>query len=438
MRNSKIWTIIKHEYLKKVTSKGFIIGTILAPIGLLLIILVPSVVIYFTQTSDTDRGLVLINDESGLVASRIVEIDANRYQQTTETEQELKDKILAKEIPAAVILTKNCVVDGKAKILVGEATGQTFINKTRSDVDREISKVRLVEAGIEQTTIDLVNASVNFETIKVTAQGAVKDDSEIMSILSYVIAFVMYGLMFLYGSQVMMGVMEEKTNRIVEILASSVTPFQIMFGKVVGIGAVGLTQVVLWLVLSGGAMFVLGFFIGTPSISPEMMTEAMNTNPTAAASSGFMGSMLESFEMPNISLWYVVGFIFYFLSGYFIFSTLFAAAGATVDQMQDSSSMSTPLSMLIIIPIMLIPSIALNPEGTLAIVASLFPFFTPILMMSRVVTISVPLWEIILSVVLQIVTFFLCLKLAAKIYRMGMLRYGKKANWAEIISWVKK
>jgi len=434
MTNNKIWTIIKHEYLNKVRSKGFIISTILAPIGLVLIMLIPAAVTYFTMTSiSSQQETVLINDESGLVISPLIETDENKYSETTISEQELKQKVLDREITAAIIFAPNSVEDGKAKIIVGEGLGLASIDRIRADVSTVVKDLRLNAAGIEYETIRLVNSSVNFETVKVTSRGAVKDDSEIMSILSYVFAFVMYGLMFLYGSQVLMGVIEEKTNRIVEVLASSVTPFQIMFGKVVGIGAVGLTQVLLWILLGGGLMLIVGFFASF-MISPDVMTDTLNTNP---ATNPEMVELLKSFEMPNISIWYIIGFIFYFLSGYFIFSTLFAAAGATVDQMQDANSITTPLSMLIIIPILLISNISLNPEGTLAVVTSLFPFFAPILMMARITAISVPTWQIILSILLQLCTFLLCLKFAAKIYRIGMLRYGKKASFKEIISWIR-
>ena len=433
MTNNKIWTIVKHEYLNKVRSKGFIISTVLTPLGLVLLLLVPAAIAYFTMTSTSGKEIIFINDKSNLVVSDLMKIDDSKYSKTTDSEQELKEKILAGEITAAVIFTENCVEDGRAKILVSEGLGLASIDRIRSDVNNVMKDLRLNAAGIEYETIKLVNSSVSFETVKVTSKGAVKDDSEIMSILSYVLAFVMYMLMFLYGSQVLMGVIEEKTNRIVEVLASSVSPFQIMFGKVVGIGAVGLTQVLLWILLGGGLMLIIGL-VAAGVISPDLMTETVNANPTANPE---MMAMLQSFEMPNISIWYIVGFIFYFLTGYFIFATLFAAAGATVDQMQDANSMTAPLSMLIIIPILLIPNITLNPEGTLAIVTSLFPFFAPILMMSRITAITVPTWQIILSILLQLGTFLLCLKFAAKIYRIGMLRYGKKASFKEIINWIR-
>jgi ABC-2 type transport system permease protein len=428
MKNSKIWTIIKHEYLTKIRTKGFIIGTIIAPLGLCLIIAIPALITYLTMSFESETDKILINDKTGLIAKKIVLKDKQKYEITSDSEDKLQEKILAGKISAALVLNENSILEGKAKILTGEGTGLKFIDELRAEVNFEIKDLRLKNANIDEKTIELVNSEVNFETVKVTEKGTVKDNSEILSVLSYVLGFAMYMLMFIYGSQVMQGVIEEKANRIVEVLASSVTPFQIMFGKVVGIGAVGLTQVLFWLLLGGGLMLGAGFIIGPSSL----LAESMNSNPTMDTE---MLAMLSSAELPTISPWFIVGFIFYFLSGYFIFSTLFAAAGSTVEQMQDANSISGPLSIIVIIPILLIPNIMLNPEGTLAVVVSLIPFFTPILMIPRMISISIPLWQILLSIVLLIGTFFLCLKFAAKIYRIGMLSYGKKNTLKDIFKW---
>jgi len=435
--NSKILTIIKHEYFTKIKTKGFIIGTIIAPIGLLLLISIPAAIMYFTMHFDDsdERKLILINDQTGLVGEKIVATDKNNYELSFAPEAELEEQILSNKISAALILDENAIKEGKAKILIGESTGLKFIDKLRVSVHSEIKNLQLQEANIEQTTIDLVNSSVNFETIKVTNKGTVKDNTEILSGLSYALGLIMFALIFTNGGQVMQSVIEEKTNRIIEIMASSVTPFQIMFGKVVGIGAAGLTQVIFWIILGSAVMFGIGIFIGGSSlVDTSMLSNTMNIN---SVKTNEIVSILENIELPTISLWLIIGFIFYFIIGYFIFATLFAAAGATVDQVQDANSIATPLSLIGMIPIMLIPNIMMSPEGTVAIITSLIPFFTPTLMMSRVVAISVPFWQIALSVVLLIITFLLCLKFAAKIYQIGILSYGKKVGFKEIIKWIR-
>jgi ABC-2 type transport system permease protein len=415
----------------KVQSKGFIIGTIVAPLALALLMIIPGVVAYYTATTSVENMKVLISDNTGLIADNIISIDTKQYSKTTKSENELKDEILKGNISAALILTEQSIIDGKARILTGEGTGLKFIEDLRNYVNNEVKNIRMKNAGIDKETIDIVTSSVNFETIKVTEKGAVQDDSEIMSVVSYALGFIMYALMFMYGSQVMQGVHEEKINRIVEVLASSTSPFQIMFGKVVGIGAVGLTQILLWVILGSGVMLAMGAFV-----SPDTLMNSMPSAPMSDTDELF--SMINGMGTPDISPWYIVAFIFYFLTGYFIFSTLFAAAASTVDTMQDTNNLVVPLSILIIIPILLIPNITMNPEGTFAVIMSLFPFFTPITMVSRIVTISVPIWQIILSIFLQVATFILCIKFAAKIYRIGMLRYGKKATFKDILIWIKE
>jgi ABC-2 type transport system permease protein len=206
-----------------------------------------------------------------------------------------------------------------------------------------------------------------------------------------------------------------------------------MFGKVVGIGAVGLTQVLFWLLLlvilfaAGGS--IASMFIGGQEMS-AMAEGAASTQPQGA-------EIIKFFNNFTISPWLIVAFLFYFLSGYFIYSSLFAAVGSAVDQEQDASQLSMPVALPIIIPIMFIPNVMNNPDGTLATVLSLIPFFTPILMIARVAATDVPLWQIALSVVLLAGTFLLCLWVAAKIYRVGILMYGKKPTFKDLIKWFK-
>ncbi len=428
MVSSKIWIIIKHEYVAKIKTKGFIISTIAAPVFMVAIIAIPAFVTYLTMSSDDKHEKIAIVDKTDMLAQKIIGNDATDYFTTDEPENILQNKILNGEISGALILNENTLASGTAKILTSENTGLKFIDRLRDKVNAVLKEQRLAAAGISQETIDLVNANVQFETIKVTAKGVEEDNSEFFSTLGYILGFVMYGLMVLYGQQVMQSVIEEKSNRIIEVLASSAKPFQIMFGKVVGIGAVGLTQVVAWLAISGIALFFAGQLMDPAST----ISSTVRSNPAASQE---MISMLNTMKLPTISPLLVVGFIFYFLSGYFIYATLFAAIGSSVDQLQDAGSLSAPLTLVVILPILCIPNVMLNPEGTLAVVLSLFPFFSPILMVARVAAISVPLWQIILSVVLLVATFICCLKAAAKIYRVAMLSYGKKPSFKDIFKW---
>jgi len=434
--HNKIWTIIKHEYFLKVKSKGFIIGTILFPLGLLIFLGAVSAITYFSLLSNNENVKIAINDNTKKVATNIIAKDSTKYYASNDKFDILKNKVLQNEIQAAVFLEEDAISTGNVQIFINDKSGLNFLDNLRNAIDYEIKNIRLLESGISQETLNEIYASANIKTDKITDKGTIKDDTEVKTIISYIVGFAMYMMILIYGAQVMQGVIEEKQNRIVEVLASSVTPFQIMFGKVIGIGFVGLTQVLIWITIVMATLF----FAGNLLTSPEKINEilgSMQAMDALDASTTEMLSMIENIGIPDITIAHIIGFLFYFLTGYFIFATLFAAVGSTVDQMQDANSMSMPLSMLVIIPIMLISPTVLNPESTYIAIFSLFPFFAPILMVARIMSINLPEWQIILSIILQIATFLLCLKLAGKVYRSGMLKYGKKASYKDIFNWIK-
>ena len=436
MNHNKILTIIKHEYFLKVKSKGFIIGTILMPLGFLIFIGVVSAISYFSIMSENENVKIVINDKTNKIAENIIASDTLKYSTSNDNFDILKDKVLQDKIQAAVFLDSDAITTGNVQIFINDQSGLNFLENLRNAIDSEIKNIRLIESGISQETLNEIYTKTNIKTDKITDKGTVKDDTEVKTIISFIMGFAMYIMIIIYGSQVMQGVIEEKQNRIVEVLASSVTPFQIMFGKVVGLGAAGLTQVLVWIILVMGMLF----FASNLLTSPEQINEIMTSVQTIDVTSDFntkMLSMVEDIGIPTITIGHILGFIFYFLSGYFIFATLFAAAGSTVDQMQDANAISMPLTMMVIVPIMLVQPTVLNPEGTYIAIFSLFPFFAPILMVARIMSINIPVWQILLSIVLQIGTFLLCLKVAGKIYRSGMLRYGKKASYKEIFDWLK-
>jgi ABC-2 type transport system permease protein len=429
-KGSKIWTIIQHEYMTKVKSRGFILGTILAPLGIVLIYGIIIAVTILSQGQTTKKIAIL--DYTGQIGSELVARDTTKFFLTTKSESELNKEVLDKTLDGYLVLTNDFIKTGEANVFTSGGGGLGFVSSIEKNSEDIIVNKRLNEIGADKSIIDLVNRGVSITTKKVTEQGAKDDYSEVLAMLGYVLGFMIYGLMFTYGSFVMRGVIEEKANRIVEVIASSARPFEIMFGKVVGIGAVGLTQVLFWLILlsilfaAGGS--IAAMFIGGPDMA------AMSG---AAAQQPQQHEIIKFFNNFTISPWVIVAFLFYFLSGYFIYSSLFAAVGSAVDQEQDASQLAMPVTLPIIIPIMFIPNVMSNPDGTLATVLSLIPFFTPILMIARVASTEVPLWQIALSVVLLAGTFLLCLWVASKIYRVGILMYGKKPTFKDLVKWFK-
>ncbi len=427
---SKISIIIKHEYLTKIKTKGFIIGTIIAPLMVLILILLPSIITYFSLSSTTEitNKIAILDKTETDLAYLIVNSNPALYIQSTKTEQTLKQDILNKKLECALILDSNTIKNGKAKIILSENIGLKVINDIESTVNTFVKDKQLKEKKISKETIELINSPTKIETIKITKEGTKEDNSEIMSILGYLLGFAIYTLMMLYGTQVMQGVIEEKSDRIVEVLTSSVKPFQIMFGKVIGIGAVGLTQVLIWIL----SIFIVFLILGNIAYVPVDNTSFLITQDTNITS-----EILSSLSKLNLSIWLVIAFIFYFLSGYFIYATIFATIGATTDQIQDANQLSIPITLLLLIPILMMSNVILEPEGILAVVLSLIPFFTPSLMLIRIALISVPIWQILLSIILLIITFILCLKFGAKIYKLEILKHGTKVNLKSIIQWIK-
>lgn len=426
-KKNKITTIILHEYLTKIKSKGFIIGTILAPLA---IILIYGIIILVTiMSADQTTKKIAVVDYTNRIGSMLVDRDTSKFYLTELSETELSDKVLAGEIDGYLVLPEDFTQKGIATVYTSGGGGLGFVTLIERNTKDIIINLRLDEIGADNSIKELVNRGINLTTKKVTSDGAKEDFTQIFAILGYVMGIVIYGLMFTYGAFVMRGVIEEKANRIVEVIASSAKPFEIMMGKVVGIGAVGLTQVMFWIILM--AVFV--------AFGGSIASSFMGTPDMAAASAEMpdQNGLIEMLNNISISPWLIVAFLFYFLSGYFIYSTLFAAVGSAVDQEADAAQLQLPVTLPIIIPILFITNVMANPDGTLAVVLSLIPFFTPILMIARIAATSVPIWQIALSVVLLGLTFLLCLYIAAKIYRVGILMYGKKPTFKDLAKWFK-
>lgn len=432
-KGSKIWTIIQHEYMSKVKSRGFILSTILAPLAIVLIY--GTIIAVSVMSSGQTTKKIAVLDLTGQIGSELVARDTSKFFLTNKEVSQLRQEVLDKTLDGYFIIDENFLKTGKADVFTSGGGGLGFISSIENYTEDIIVNKRLNEIGAEQNIIDLVNRGVSITTKKITEDGAKDDYSEMFAFLGYILGFMIYGLMFTYGSFVMRGVIEEKANRIVEVIASSVRPFEIMFGKVVGIGAVGLTQVLFWLILLI-ILFAVGGSIAAAFLGGGSEMTAM-AEGVASSSQPENAEIIKFFQNFSISPWLIVAFLFYFLAGYFIYSSLFAAVGSAVDQEQDASQLSMPVSLPIIIPIMFIPNVMNNPDGTLATVLSLIPFFSPILMIARIAATEVPIWQIALSVVLLAGTFLLCLWVAAKIYRVGILMYGKKPTFKDLIKWFK-
>jgi ABC-2 type transport system permease protein len=322
----------------------------------------------------------------------------------------------------------------------GKSVGLLTRDKIQNLINDKLEQQRLFALNLSKEQVDSAQKSVkiNFPTIQGTDESDTKE--AISYAVGYASGFLIYIILFIYGTMVMRGVMEEKMNRIAEVIVSSVKPFQLMMGKITGIGAVGLLQFLIWIVLMIGLQFLLPIFF--PGLMGQMQQEAIQPTgmkaaeaiQSTASDSGFMQG-LSHINFPLI----IGSFIFYFLGGYLLYSSLFAAVGSAVNEdPQDAQSLLLPITMPIIFGIVIMTKAVNDPSSGLAVFGSLFPLTSPIVMMARIahgVPEGVPYWQLALSIVLLIAGFLATTWLAGKIYRTGILMYGKKPTWKEMIKW---
>lgn len=425
MKSKKIGTIIKFEFITRIRSRGFLISTLLGPVFMIAIIVIPGIVASLSM-SETSKRIAVI-DQSGHFADKVVAADRSTYFQTQETIEELKEKIRKGDLDAFMVIPQDIEQSEAVQIYTPGGGGIGLVEKTQSIVSDILRKRRLSNAGVDKSVIQLVEKKVRVATVRVTDEGTQKDYTEFYSAIGYILGFMIYFLMFSYGALVMRGVINEKANRIVEVLNSSASAMEIMMGKIFGIGAVGLVQVLIWLGMMVGLSFaanpLMNMFTKIPQ--PSELTPQLGSSQTLP------------FEIPPIPAGVVVAFLFFFLAGYFLYSALFAAIGSAVDQEEDAAQLQTPITMPLLIPILFMPAIMGNPDSPLAVVLSLIPFFSPILMTARIAATSVPMWQVALSVALTLFTLYGSIWVASKIYRVGILMYGKKPQFKELIRWIK-
>ncbi|WP_161890265.1 ABC transporter permease [Pontibacter russatus] len=446
---SKIWLIIQREYLTRVRKKSFIIMTLLTPVLLAAFMILPGLLI--TMSGETETVMVL--DESGLFEGKL------------EDQKDLKFIPLAGSLELAKTVyqeTDNTALLYIPKLSIDNPEGITIYGKKNTSLqtqvrlenvlEKEIENQRFLASGLDRATLDEIEADINLETISLSDEGEKDNNAIVTSIAGVAGAVIIYFFIFLYGVQIMRGVIEEKTSRIVEVMISSVKPFQLMMGKIIGIAAVGLTQFLLWIVLSFIAVTAVSaafgvdaapspveqFAAGQAAAQGEAATEEDGTtvnNPADNEMANTITDVKESFA--NLPIALIFGcFLFYFLGGYLLYGSLFGAIGAAVDNETDTQQFMMPITIPLIISFIMSYSVVLkNPDGPVAFWMSIIPFTSPIVMMVRV-PFGVPAWELLLSMALLVAGFIFTTWIASRIYRVGILMYGKKINYKELSKWL--
>lgn len=440
---SKVSLIIRREYLTRVKKKSFIIMTLLGPILMASLFIVP---IFMAMYDEQDVSVIQVIDESGLFEGKLTDSPSMVFQMDSVTLPVAKE-LFNPEKHTAILYIPGNVINNTGAIMMFSAK-QPNINLVTSverTIQKEIESMKLQAQGITQETLSQIKTKVKVNTRTLTEQGEEETNAGLTTAVGFIGAFLIYIFIFLYGAQVMRGVIEEKTNRIVEVLISSVKPFQLMMGKIIGIALVGLTQFLLWVVLTFGISSLVTTLFVDPNQIQEQMTHRQSPLGTPlpeniAQEEELMqgGSELSEImsAVNSINFPLLIGaFLFYFIGGYLLYAALFAAIGAAVDGESDTQQFMLPVTIPLILSIIVSQSILQNPDSSLAFWFSIIPFTSPVVMMVRI-PFGVAAWELGLSMVFMVAGFIFTTWLAGRIYRTGILMYGKKVTWKELGKWL--
>jgi ABC-2 type transport system permease protein len=449
---NKISVIIKREYVTRVRKKSFIIMTILAPLLMAAIIILPTVLMM--NQSGEFKKIAVIEDKSDLFKGVIKNTKDAEFVYLENTNIEDLKKSFDKSgyygilyISPEIINTPNAVqLISKQQPPIGLL--QYIENSLKTEIERQ--KLRAYKIENLNEIMKNIETNVSIQTIKIDSTGAVKKTSTgIAMALAYILGFLMYMLVFIFGAQVMRGVIEEKTSRVVEVIISSVKPVQLMMGKIIGIALVGLTQFLIWIFLTIGIVTVLKTTIlqktnitEIAQTTPQNMMTANNGTAASATQTAEVSPQLAEFSKMFDSAmnqpWglIIIAFIFYFSTGYLLYASVFAAIGSAVDNETETQQFMLPVTIPIILALMVAMGTMQNPESSLSFWCSMIPLTSPIVMMARI-PFGVPYWQIAVSMVIMLATFALFVWMAAKVYRTGILMYGKKTSWKEMWKWLR-
>lgn len=440
---NKVNLIIQREYLSRVKKKSFIIMSIVGPLLIAAIMIVPA----WLATSSEDYQNIEVLDETGLFIRNLENTEEIKFNyEFRSLEQAQKDLNEGGKYTAILHIPKVVITHPKTvQIFYKEKPKGSSISYMETQIAKVIENKKLEDLhNLSLDQISGLRPNVQIVPNKVTSDGKSEETADgVASLLGFILAFFIYFFIFLFGVQVMRGVIEEKSNRIVEVIISSVKPFQLMMGKIVGIALVAITQFLIWVVLStaiiGGAQQFFKEELKAAQTEQVKKMESVTPSDSKSSessdqSSEFIARLSGQLSMINFPL--VLGaFLFYFIGGYLLYGSLFAAIGSAVDNETDTQQFMVPVTIPLILAIAMAQVAIENPDGTLAFWGSMIPFTSPIIMMIRI-PVGVAYWEIILSMGLLIATFIASTWVAGKIYRTGILMYGKKVTFKELGKWL--
>ena len=436
---SNISIIIQREFNERVRKKPFIITTLLMPLLMIGLMAAPALIMQFSRG---DEKRIAVIDESGLVAPRLESDEELRFEPTDLTTEEarrtLTDRFGVLRIGGDILENPSDV-----KLYANSSSSLSVENSITDQIERILEAEKLKRYNIDnlQQILDEVKTTVTLQTFrndKSQEEETHAQSSTVATVTGYVLGFILYMFLLIYGQMVMQSVIEEKNNRVLEVMVSSVRPFDLMMGKILGIASVAVVQVAIWgvLICGIGAAVMPHLMPSDVMASAQAMQQGM---PDAAAASGMDPEMLQAVAAIT-DLGYIVRIfvclLLFVFGGYLFYSAMFAAVGSAVDNVQDASQLQTPITLPIILALLMMFAVIRDPNSQMAFWFSVIPFTSPIVMIVRI-PYDIPLWEIALSLAVLYASFVGMVWFAAKIYRVGIFMYGKKPTLGELFKWVR-
>ena len=436
---SIISLIIKREFIAKVRNKSFIVMTFLSP----LLFVGIAMFVGYLSSMKADTRQIAIHDETGRFVNEFLAknkpSEEYNYQDVSAIDLPTLKKSIEEEAYEGVLFIpkakNNAALENEIQFISNESPSISFIEKTQDVIAKKMTLANLEAAHLDTLAIHQAEAKVAINLKKASGEQSLKGLNEIKIAIGGAFGYLIMMFIIIYGNMVMRSVIEEKTNRIIEIIISSVRPFQLMMGKIIGTSLAGILQFFIWAIIGLGLLFSASVFLGanvgaTNQIPPEMIQSAQNELATSA--------QMYVAEILNLPIAAILScFVIYFIGGYFLYSSFYAAIGAAVDNETDSQQFLLPIIMPLVLGVYIgFFTVVNDPHGTVATIFSMVPLTSPIVMLMRI-PFGVPLWQIALSITLLFATFFLVVWFASKIYRVGILMYGKKPTWKELYRWLK-
>ncbi len=425
--------IIKREFIAKVRNKSFIIMTFVSP----LIFVGVAFLIGYLSNIRSEVKHIGVHDESGLFINSFKNTESYQYDNVTDISKAvINDSVKAKHWEGVLFIPKaNNYKDFEKGVeyISEESPSLGFVSQVENIMSNKLTKINWSKQGIDTLQVESSRVDVNLNLVKSSGEETVKGLNEIKIGLGATFGYMIMMFIIIYGNMVMRSVIEEKTSRIIEIIISSVKPFQLMMGKIIGTTLAGILQFAIWAIVGGIIFFIAQSFLGLNTQSLPEAAEIAQNSPDALAKAKLY--FQEIMSLPLVSM--LMYFIIYFIGGYFLYSSVYAAIGAAVDNETDSQQFMFPVIMPLMLAVYIGFFTVINePHGTVATIFSMVPFTSPIVMLMRI-PFGVPVYQIILSIIILFGTFVGMVWLASKIYRIGILSYGRKPTWKELFKWLK-